>query len=365
MLTINDIKKLPIVFIIGRGRSGTSLLQTIFDANPGVITANESLFILHLRQKYQSVNIWGTEKINEFITDLYKDKTFAYLWGIDKEVLKNKISAYPSTELSFAVLCKLVYLTVSSPFPKDAIELIVDKNPKHSFFINELKSIFPEAKFIHLIRDYRDNIISCRKTFKIRDVASLAQRWKRQNMHIEARKGANKAIFYTLQYEQLVQQPEKYVNELCTFTNITFSQSMFDFHKTTSKIYSKEAPVNEVMTDIVQKIHRNLLNPINSNQVNKWKNELSNAEIEIIDYVTGSYAKKYGYLPTTRVIKPYFFLSSLKSYFAYYVSYFVYKVYFRLPMSIRDLSKTFSMKLYKTFGYLNKYNKVGVLYQKD
>jgi hypothetical protein len=119
------------------------------------------------------------------------------------------------------------------------------------------------------------------------------------------------------------------------------------------------------MTGIVQKIHLNLLNPVNSNQVNKWKNELSIDEIEMIDYITGAYAKKYGYHPTTHVKKSHFILSSIKSYFMYCISFLVYKIYYFSPMKLRDLSRAFSLKLYKTFGYLNKYNKVGILYQKD
>lgn len=62
MLTINEIEKLPMVFIIGRGRSGTTLLQTIMDAHPTIITANESPFIINLKQKYSKINQWSAEK---------------------------------------------------------------------------------------------------------------------------------------------------------------------------------------------------------------------------------------------------------------------------------------------------------------
>lgn len=364
MLTINEIEKLPIVFIIGRGRSGTTLLQTIMDAHPSIITANESPFIINLKQKYSKVNQWSSEKIDEFIIDLYKDKQFAFLWNIDQTILRSKINLYDITQLNFSTLCKLVYLTIPSPFPKNKISLIVDKNPIYSFYIEELIELFPNAKFIHLVRDYRDNIISSRKAFKTKDVALLAQRWKRQNMFIDFHKKNNAALFLTLQYEKLVTDPEKHVSEVCSFINITFNPNMLDFHKTTTKIYNDASSKNDLMTNIVKNIHLNLLNPVNCGQVDKWKEELTNSEIEIIDYIAGGYAKKYDYMSTTKVKGLSYYMTAIKSHLKYSTDYYINKIYYRIPMTIRDLSRTISQLLYDKFGYINKHNKLGALYRK-
>lgn len=365
MLTISEIEKLPIVFIIGRGRSGTTLLQTIFDANPSVITANESPFIIHLKQKYSTINNWSSSKIDEFITDLYKDVKFVQLWSIDQSQLKKRITQYPVTELSFSTLCKLVYLEITSPFAKDKISLIIDKNPIYSFFIKDLVDVFPNAKFIHLIRDYRDNVISSRKAFKINDVALLAMRWKKYNMFIDNRKKDNAKLFYTLQYEKLVTHPEKLVPELCAFVDIAFNPAMLDFHETTKKIYTVNSLKNDVLNSIVQDIHTNLLNPINSNQIGKWKSDLTHSEIETVDYIAGKYAVEYDYDPTTKVFKFNYLIKAFKSYIRYMINYTIYKTYYKIPMKLRDVSRRMSKLLYDKFGYLNTHNKIGVIYKKD
>lgn len=365
MLTISEIEKLPIVFIIGRGRSGTTLLQTIFDANPSVITANESPFIIHLKQKYSIINNWSSDKIDEFIVDLYKDVKFAQLWGIDQTQLKKRIIQYPINELHFSILCKLVYLTILSPFPKDKIKLIIDKNPIYSFFIRDLVKVFPNAKFIHLIRDYRDNVISSRKAFKINDVALLAMRWKKYNMFIDNYKKNNSKLFYTLQYEKLVTHPEKLVPELCAFIDIAFNPAMLDFHETTKKIYNTNSSKNNVLNTIVQDLHPNLLNPINSNQIGKWNSDLTSSETEAIDYIAGKYAVKYDYNPTTKVFKLNYLIKAFKSYIRYIINYTIYKTYYKIPMKLRDVSKKISKLLYEKFGYLNTHNKIGVIYKKD
>lgn len=365
MLSINDIKKLPVVFIIGRGRSGTSLLQTIFDANPGVKTANESPFIIHLKQKYLHVKKWTNEKTDEFIIDLYKDKKFAFLWAIDPADLKRHIKSYDPDDLSFPLLCKLVYLSVSSPFTKTTTTLLVDKNPLYSSFINELQEVFPDARFIHLIRDYRDNISSSRKAFNVKNIFVLAQRWKRYNKIIDHYKAKSPAQFYTLRYEDLVTRPETLIPEMCTFLNITYNREMAEYYDTTQKAYTDENHKNDIMAGLVQKIHGNLLKPIHTSQIDKWKKDLSTHEIEVIEYITGDFAKRYNYFPSITPPAKSFFFTSLKNFIIDRFSHAVYKFYYKLPFNVRDLLRILSNKLFDTFGYSNAYNDVSVRYRKE
>ncbi len=363
MLTINEINKLKIVFIVGRGRSGTSLLQTIFDANPCVKTANESPFILHLKQKYSRVKNWNNDKINEFIIDLYKDKKFTFLWGINPDDIKQNINLYSQSDLSFPVLCKLVYLTISSPFPKEKTRLIVDKNPLYSPFTSDLIEVFPNAKFIHLIRDYRDNINSSRKTFKLKNIIVLAHKWKRYNKTVDKQKEKYPTQFYTIRYEDLVTEPKKHIPEICAFLNISFDQQMSEFYNTTREAYTDKTYKNGIMAELVQQIHSNLLNPITTSQIDKWKIELSTNEIELIEYITGEYAKKYNYYPSTHNTKFYFVFISWKNYFKDQFSHLVYKTYYKLPFKVRDLLRLISDKLFDKLGYSNAYNEVSVRYR--
>ena len=74
---INDIK---IVFIVGIGRSGTTLLQSIMNVNQYVSFPHESRLILYLKQKYLNQKEWTDNLIIEFISDLYRNKKFRMYW---------------------------------------------------------------------------------------------------------------------------------------------------------------------------------------------------------------------------------------------------------------------------------------------
>jgi hypothetical protein len=188
VMSVEEIKQLHFVFILGRSRSGTTLMQTILDANESVVLPIESRLIVHLKKKYFHISRWTAEILDEFIIDLYKDKKFARYWSVDPLKLRQYIDQLPISELDFKVLIKVVYLNYPSPFPKGRIMLIGDKNPIYSIFTKELFEVFPDAKFIHLIRDYRDNIVSNRTVFKRQSVARLALGWKLYNIFIEKMK---------------------------------------------------------------------------------------------------------------------------------------------------------------------------------
>src|SRR6185312_1241794 len=234
MLTLNKIKSIPILFIVGRGRSGTSLLQTILDSHRNIISANESPFILTLKKKYFKRRNWTQELVDSFIKDLYEDLQFNYFWKINAATLRKSINQYPIEQLTFSIICKIVYLNFPSPNKKENIVWLVDKNPIYSLFINDLIEVFPEAKFIHLIRDYRDNIISSRKSFGQKDVATLAKRWVKYNDIIHKSNKKRPTIFYRIRYEDLVTSPEKYVSEICDFLKVEFDTQMLSFYKTTN-----------------------------------------------------------------------------------------------------------------------------------
>ncbi|MCW3072328.1 MAG: sulfotransferase [Bacteroidetes bacterium] len=350
LMSVEEIKQLSFVFIVAKGRSGTTLMQTILDANENVILPLESRLIVHLKQKYFSITEWTPALLDAFTEDLYKDKKFSRYWSVDAVKLRKSIDALPIKELTFPVLCKLIYLNYPSPFPKGRITLLGDKNPIYSVFIKELSEVFPDAKFIHLVRDYRDNIVSNKKVFQRQSVAQLAQGWKVYNIFIEQAKKGNEKNFYTLKYEDLASDPSRVVPEICDFLQIRFNPAMFDFHTKMQQV------TGEKYVEEIKNVHPNLVKPINTKQINKWKETLSESDIELADFIAGDYAKQYGYVPETHRSALSFRIRALLALARIYLDFFIIRSYYKMPFGIRDAVGRFNKKLYEKFKISNYYN---------
>lgn len=282
-----QVRDIPMFFIIGKGRSGTTLLQTLLDAHPHVLIPLESRFVIHLKSKYENVKRWSEEKILEFYHDLFTDIKFDTLWQVDKERLKRELLA-SAGNADFPLLCKIAYLNYLSVFDKKGIKLIGDKNPIYTIFIDDLLRIFPGSKFIHLVRDHRDNLHSHINVFPVKNVPFLARKWKFYNEEAERLKSWYPQAVFTVKYEELVSDPATQLQKVCSFLNIEFIPGMMEFYKGTNKVYER-------LGLYIDKYHSNILNPVNRSKVDVWKTEMKEEHIRAADHIAGEYAKRYGY----------------------------------------------------------------------
>jgi len=290
-ITVEEIKAIntmPINFVVGKERSGTTLLQVMLNAHPNIAAPPESRFIVLLYNKYGSVKNWSEENIHNFCSDLFREGLFRNHWKIDREKLYNKLLSVKDN-LSYALLCKIVFMQWDESGKH--ITLFFDKNPIYYYFLPLLEKIFPEARYIHLVRDYRANIASHQRVFKIKKAADLAYRWVKINELIENSKLRNPGKYVTLTYESLVNKPETSMKEICLFLKIPFSEKMAEDH--TSFLYSS---FKENKRDRFREMHGSLFHPINSSHINEWAKKLSPKEISESEAVAGDYGMiKYSY----------------------------------------------------------------------
>ena len=68
----------PIFFIMGRPRSGTTLLSTLFDAHPNVKIPPEFPIMLPLYQKFRKVKDWDEKAILSFVAFIFQHNVFIH-----------------------------------------------------------------------------------------------------------------------------------------------------------------------------------------------------------------------------------------------------------------------------------------------
>ena len=287
LLELSKLKDIPFVFILGTGRSGTTLLQSLLDAHPNIVAPPEAKFMMILYPKFSSLKKWEEKDINEFIKTLKIDPQFVEYWNIDWGHLRDNLMAIRETA-DFSMICKTVYYEMRRD--NDNVQLLSDKNPLYILFIDKLRDLFPNSKFIHIVRDPRAVINSSIQTFGMKNFIFNANGWVIQNNIVEHDKIKNPSWYFTIQYETLVENTENTLKEICGFLDLTFNPVMLQ-HKIPDMSHNPEFEKK-----YLEKIHKSLTKPVNTGNINKWEKELSEQERFIIEQITGAFAKShYGY----------------------------------------------------------------------
>ncbi len=275
--------KNQMLFIVGRGRSGTTLLQSILNSSDKIAVAEEAQFIMLLCNKYLNTK-WDIERVISFYEDLWLESRLKN-WNLEKTILREELISF-SNNPTFAGLCSVVYAHNARKQGKIDVAVLGDKNPHYALYIAKLIEIFPNARFIHIIRDYRDTIVSYQNVdFDPNSTAALAYRWNRYNKEVLHFKAMHPEKFITLKFENLLAEPENNLKQICEFLTVDYAPSMMNFHeKKGGDYWNKEWQPN-------------IARPIDKGHVYTWKKKMADSDVRIADSICAKMAAKLGYEP--------------------------------------------------------------------
>ena len=153
-----------------------------------------------------------------------------------------------------------------------------------------MNEIFPNAKFIHLIRDGRDVALSLiTKKWGPTTFTNAIRYWEKTIlMTRRLLKMLNSNQTIELRYEDLVRSPEEHLRKLCSFLQIEYHENMLNS-------YSDKALDNAIVKNQVSGIHKNILDKPNTSQLLKWKKTLSSVDQAIAWEYAGDELKHYSY----------------------------------------------------------------------
>jgi hypothetical protein len=291
MGTLSDkekFQKLPIFFIVARERSGTTLLRTIFDAHPNVSIPVEFHFIWYMYRKYHRRRTWTKQQLEHFYNDLIKLPRY-HLLTLDPRRLYNDLLSL-SGETDYGTICKAVLTNYISFFPKKELLMVGDKCPLYSLHLAKLLKVFPEARIIHLTRDYRDNILSMlRVRIESHIFSSLAYRWKYYNRQVLKVREQYPESFFSLRYEDLVADPAVYIKKISDFLGLPFVPETLEFYK------KKDDYMSVYPHFVFKGIHKNLFMPVTADHVYGWKDKMPAKLVRLADSIIAQDAELWGY----------------------------------------------------------------------
>lgn len=294
-IPFEKVRSIPFFFIVGRPRSGTTLLRTLIDAHPNAICPPEYAILPYLYGRFpRNVKNWSDDYSRLFKETMMAPLAFDF-WkyeylGVDEEALTRLLSGIKGA-VRFDEAYKAVYYCSTSLWPKEEIKVIGDKNPVYALNADRLLTFFPGAKFIHITRDYRDNFVSMRKfEFEAPNVVLQAFRWRYLAKKLLTLQKRFPDQFLWIRHEDLAANPETVLRSVDAFLGIPYDETVLNFHEKKEELLKRGNSY-----DLILKYHESLTHPVNPDGVGKWKKVLTDDEVRKADYVIGSLAEECGY----------------------------------------------------------------------
>lgn len=258
----DNIESVPMFFILGRTRSGTTMLRSMFDAHPNVAIPPEFPVLASL-VKFRREN-WTLRTIDEFAGIVAISRKFPNM-RIDADKIKQTL--IPEFEKRGGMNLNLAYrilqsLFVSS-FEKNEILAIGDKNPLYAMYADLLRRNFPDAKFIFLRRHLLSVVDSVYKTnFELHWPSVIGHKWKRAwNLSVKD-SHLNFSSNFQIRYEDIVSDPETELKKLCSFIGIPYHERMM--------LFNQPEKLSAVYGDALESAHKSLLSDVSRTVVPEW-----------------------------------------------------------------------------------------------
>ena len=264
-------------FIVGAQRSGSTLLRLILNAHSEIAIPEEARFLTPLLDKKYLKEPFRGKRL-EFLIEYISKVPHFKLWNYDSSFFLAKLRS--KSEITLREFIEELY---SSYCEYEGKKYWGDKSLFFNW-IEVLYTLFPEARFIHIVRDGRDVFNSWRKIEpSMNNVAVAALDWSYKLSRIErAFVKIPRSNSMTVRYEDLLSEPEKTVRAICDFINISYEPQMLEFYKT-SQYY-------------IGKHHSKLIfGPLRKDNCYKWRKELTEREKNIFTFLAKKTLAKYQY----------------------------------------------------------------------
>ena len=268
------------VFIVGVGRSGTTLLRLMLHNHPRIAIPYESHFLTKYHAKLAEYgDLSDSENARRLVRDIL-DEPNLKMWDHDFEA-DRVLGAVK--EWSFPGITNAIYSDYAA---KRGKERWGDKSA-YLGRIDIINEVFPTAQFIHIVRDGRDVANSVMKLpWGPTDILRAADWWN-EHSKLGRRMGSilGPKRYAEVRYEDLVENPEKELRRLCTFLGEEYSDEMPSYYKKSDEVIPEEKKAQHYKID----------KPPDPSRCYSWKREMHQCDVLLFNQRAAQMLGEFGY----------------------------------------------------------------------
>ncbi len=158
--------------------------------------------------------------------------------------------------------------------------------------------VFPEARFVAIVRDPRDVVRSIVSNLRRREIQEAATVCHVMGRHIADVRRRYPDRIHVVRYEDLVRAPEAECRALCAFLGEAYDPRMVTFHEINRD--------GALLIGSTRHIHPHTTEPFNPDLIGQWEKKafFSPGELRMVESVAGDYLRQFGYEPVTDARPP-------------------------------------------------------------
>ena len=267
-------------FVVSAPRSGSTLLRLILDAHPRLAVPPPGwLFDMVYPYLYSYGDLAQPSNLLALAEDILQTPTVGK-WPVKPDPAA---LAGAAREPTFRGLYEALHLAYAAAEGKQRWG---EKTPRNCFWIDEIRALFPDAQFIHIVRDGRDQAIDISDSLLWPyTVYSGAYLWRRYVGAIRESAGRLPADAYCeVRYEDLCAGPESAIRRLCDFLREEFDPVMLAPHETRSARAWSGHP-----------LHSKTAQPISTRYCGMYRTRLPASDVAVLDALIGDALKWFSY----------------------------------------------------------------------
>lgn len=291
------LEKVNPVFIFGSPRSGTTLTYHIMNFHPQVVKLPaDTYFFKHFWNIRHHVPTKALHKILIISSGLYSPRSASPQGEPEADRLLSRallnLVKEDDPQKIFSFISYIGYRR-QADHAYDSVRWWAERSNHHAFYYQNLKTWFPQCKFIFCVRDPRAVITSELGALeaKGRELSSVSNYclisaidWMRRNkLALEMQEKFADDIFIS-RYEDLVTAPVNHINRIWRFLDIPELEES----ELRERIEGL-GPIYKSKTGVERS------GGIDSRSVERWKHILAPTDAAIIEDVTGKTALRFGY----------------------------------------------------------------------
>ena len=269
----------PPLLILGVRRSGTTLLRVMLDRHSQLAVPDESYFVPQLADRHLR-----RIDVGSFLDDLSRIDTVTE-WAIPLD----EVSARLRDGMPVGEAIGAVYAVYAAERGKPRWG---DKTPMYMQNLRLLERLFPDALFVHLIRDGRDAALSflsmpqgivTETWMHPRTPAGFACQWRTE---VAAARRLGRRVggrYLEVRYEELVDDVEAVLRRICAFGGLEYEPAMADYAGN---------------VDVSAKPHQQRLLQPPTRNVRDWRGQMTAGDVVAFEEVAGDVLRELGYEAT-------------------------------------------------------------------